>query len=187
MSQEAVADVAIEAAPETAQEVKQPEPRKPTKQELKRQQIFMDRIKRHMAKGLTFQDAQRAIQKEDYDRMPIAEKVKRLENILAMNLHGMYQDIKLVKSNQDVLADAMDVNFKGFEKILKKLGVSDEERKQLMDEAEAEFKAEREAAIVAAEAKQAKQTEDMQKQEVVDQVDQPGEAQEPADADTFGG
>jgi uncharacterized protein YoaH (UPF0181 family) len=175
-----VDEATIASAPDNVTPIE--EAKKPSKLELKRQQIYVDRMKRFIAKGMSAQEAQAAIAKEDFERLPVDKKLERLENILVMNLRAMYSDLQTIKQNQDVLADSMDINFKGFEKILAKLNVSDEDRKALMEEAEAEWKAERAAAA----AQQAVQAEEDEKQEVAESVDQAGEAVEPTEADKFG-
>jgi hypothetical protein len=165
--------------------------KKPSKIERKRQQIFQERMQRHLNQGKTSEQAFAALQKEDYERLPVDAKVKRLEGILLGTLQRLANDISALRTNQTYLADAMNVNFKGFEKMLRHLGVDDATQKKFMAEAEAELKAEWEAreAARAAAAKQAQ--EEATKQEIAETVDEPAPAGQvapvPEGATVFGG
>lgn len=116
---------------------------KVSKIDQKRQQIFRDRMERFIAKGMTPEQAVEAIQREDYERLPVPDKIKRLEGALIGNLQAIAGDMSNLRKNQTDLADAMDVNFRGFEKILAKLGVSVEDQRAMLKEAEDEIGAER--------------------------------------------
>lgn len=177
-------------APENVTPI-QEAPRKMSKADEKRQQIFLDRMKRHIAGGKTPDQAYAAIQREDYDRMPLIDKVKRLEGMLVGNVQSIARDLSLLRENEKMLADIFDVNFRGFEKMLTKLGLPKEEQVKLLQEAEAEIKAEfaaREAQKAAAEAAA---QEKAQEEALKASVDQPAPAEEqgkvPEGATVFGG
>jgi hypothetical protein len=164
--------VQSEVTPEDSVEVKA-EPRQPTKLEMKRQQIFVDRMKRHMANGLDQRAAAAAIAREDYERLPVDQKLSRIERVFSQAHQGLATDVQKVHSNQVDLADTMDVNFRAFGKMLEKLGLKGEDQKACFDEAVAELTAEHKAAESA---------------EVAAQVETAGEAPEPAEGSTvFGG
>lgn len=120
-------------------------PQRVSKLEQKRQQIFNDRIQRYMGQGMSQQDAIARVQREDWERTPAEEKLKRFEGILFGNIEGLAKDMTLLKQNQEMLANIMDVNFKAFDKVLRKLGVSEEEQKKFVDEAIQEVHAEQQA------------------------------------------
>jgi hypothetical protein len=134
-----------------------------------------------MSYGKTAEEAALLIAKEDYERLPVPEKIKRLEKLLANNIKGMVGDLQILRGNQENLADTMEVNFRGFSKMLARLGLAEEDQKACMDEAEAEFAAERQPETV--EAPPAEVTEET----LPNVVDQSGDADEPEEATTFGG
>lgn len=165
----------------------QPEKR-PSKNDLKRQQIFQDRMKRHMGKGMNAQQAYLAIQKEDYERLPITEKMKRLEATMMGGLQSLAQELANLQHNDQVLADAMDANFRAITKIFVKLNVPQEEQAKLLIECDAEIKAERKAKAEARAAAAKKAQEVAEKKEVVAEVGKAGEpAPPPEGATEFGG
>ena len=175
----------VQSIPDDA-DVNQVQQKRPTKLELKRQQIFQERMQRHIAAGKTPEQAFAAVQKEDYERLPVADKVKRLEGLLFGNIQGLAKDLSLLKQNQTSLADVMDVNFRAFEKMLTKLGLPAEEQRKLFEEAEAEVKAELDARRAAIEANQKLATEEDEKKELAASVDQPGTPVVPDGAAVFG-
>jgi uncharacterized protein YoaH (UPF0181 family) len=118
----------------------------PSKMEQKRQQIFIDRIRRHMAAGMTQEQAVAAIAKEDYERLPVDAKLARIEKVFSNAHAGLANDLNQVHANQVDLADTMDVNFRAFGKMLERLGLKPEDQKACFDAAAAEINAEQAAA-----------------------------------------
>lgn len=116
---------------------------KVSKLEQKRRQIFEQRVQRHVSSGMNVEDAIARVQKEDYDVLPVSEKIKHLEGMLIGNIQKLAEDITLLRQNQTMLANVMDANFKAFDKMLGKLGLSEDERKKLVEEAIMELHAER--------------------------------------------
>lgn len=145
MSDESAAQEMHEEMPEPPDQATLVDPPKSkvSKIDLKRQKIYQERMQRHIAKGKTPEQANEAIRREDYERLPPNEKINRLERALVGNFQAIAQDIAVLKDNQNSLADVMDVNFRAFEKMLLKLGVPVEEQKAMLQAAEAEIRAER--------------------------------------------
>lgn len=168
----------IEEAPQALNE-----PKKPTKLELKRQQITQERIQRKMTSGMSFEAAVAAVQREDYENLSPAEKIKRLEAAIISNLQKLARDISLLSDNQRDLADVMDVNFRAFEKMLAKVGLAPDAQHALMEEAAAEVQAEREARV----RKQQADQEEAKKRALAEEVDAPGTTEIPEGATVFGG
>ena len=174
--------------------------RPPTKLQDKRRQILIDRVKRWMNKnpGKTEQEALMAIQLEDYERMPVGDKLKRLEAMFAGSMQQIGQDMMSLRHNQFALADAYDVNYRAISKMFAKLGISLEDQAKVMKEAADEFEAERKAAV---EKHEAEQREKMEKMKVAQEKGEmereaaevnkptagPQGAEPPADATVFGG
>lgn len=173
---------AVQAVPEALTPVNPPEPKK-SKVDLKREEIFRDRMKRHINAGKTPEQAYAAIQKEDYDRMPAGEKLELMRRSFAASLENVSRDLAMLHENQKDLADVMDVNFRAFAKMLVKLGVTETEQVVLTKEVEEEIRAEREAF----QAKRKAEAEAAQKAELSKQVDQAGEVKVPEGAQVFGG
>jgi hypothetical protein len=163
-------------------------PKKLTKFEQRKQQILTDRMKRHVAAGKTPEQAYAAIQREDYDRMPVDDKVKRLEGMLVGNIQSLSNDVSMLHKNEKDLADVMDVNFRAFERMMVKLGLPLEEQRKILVEVEAELRAELEARTAARATQQRMAEEEAKKEVLATTVDEPGEAQKaPEGATIFGG
>lgn len=176
MSEETKQEVPLELAPENVTPIE--EAQKSTKIDQKKQQILVDRMRRHIAAGKTMEQAFAAIQREDYERLPLTDKVKRLEGMLVGNIRGVAQDISTLRQNEKTLADVLDVNFRGFEKMVTRLGLPVEEQRKLLTEAEAEIKAE-----------WAAQEEAKKEQQLKKEIDEPAREvlKPPEGATVFGG
>jgi len=163
------------------------EDRKPTKLEEKRRKIYMDRLQRHMSKGMTAEQAHMKIMEEDYERLPIEAKLKRLEQACMQAIQRLAHELGSLQNNDQVIADAMDANFRAITKALAKLGVPGEEQVAFLKEAEAEINQDRAARKAAYEAQQ-QRAASAQEQALVEQViDKSGEATPPEGATEFGG
>jgi hypothetical protein len=129
--------------------------KQPNKIELKRQQIFIDRLKRKMGeptkdgKTKTQQQALAEIANEDYERLPADKKIKRLESIIAGITKQLGQDLGGLHRNDAAIADAFDINYRGLSKMFRHLGITDEQEKAFMKEAQAEFARDRQAKLEA--------------------------------------
>lgn len=175
---------AVQEAPETATPV---EPRKLSKADLKRQRIFQERMQRHIAAGKTPEQAYEAIQREDYERLPLDKKLEIMRRSFAQSLENISNDIAKLHDNQKDLADVMDVNFRAFEALLGTLGVSTEKMKEALKAAEAEVRGERDAQRAQKEQEVKSAKEQAEKEELAESVDQPGTPTVPEGATVFGG
>jgi hypothetical protein len=154
----------------------------------KRQRIFQDRMKRLMTRGMTAQQAYVAIQKEDYDRLPVSEKLKRLEMMVSGALQQFAGDIQNLQHNDRTIADSLDANFRAITKVFTKLNVSPEDQTALLKEAVEEIKAERKEREAAQAAAQKRAQEAAEKKAVTEEIGKAGEpAPPPEGATTFGG
>jgi hypothetical protein len=177
--------------------------KKPTAIEIKRQKIWMERFKRLLNKGVAKEKIPAILAKEDYDNMPLAEKFEQYKKTDLAMTRRLAGDINSLQYNDGVLADSMEVNFRAFAKMLVKLGLSSEDQKALVKEAEDEIKAEREKKIeqqklaaemrmkAAREAQEKKVKEELLKAEgkeaSLDQGPPPEEIPPPEEATVFGG
>jgi hypothetical protein len=159
-----------------------PEPKK-SKTDFKKEEIFKERMRRHINSGKTPEQAYMAIQKEDYDRMPVGDKLELMRRSFASSLESMAKDVAMLHDNQKSLADVMDINFRAFDKMMVKLGISSEDQATLITEVQAEIVAEREAL----QAQRAAAVEEAKKAELVKKVDVAGEVKVPEGAQVFGG
>lgn len=165
----------------------QPVPKPPTKAQLKKMEIYAQRRQRLINKGVPEAQVDAVIAREDYERLPVAEKLKRLEHFVASALGQLGQEMGNLRHNDGVLADAMDVNFRSIAKALTKAGVSMDDQKKIVEEVQKEMEAEAQARAEAAEKAQ-KEVEEKARASDTKQVDVPGEAPAaPAEATTFGG
>lgn len=158
----------VEAAPEAPVELKKDKPKKMSKIDEKRQQIFMDRLRRKMAqptedgKPRTQQQALQEMAKEDYDALPLQKKFERLESIVAQSFRGMSQEVVNLGQNHAAIADAFDINYRAIQKMFLKLGMSAEEQKQFIEESQAEVLAERRKQMAEASAARMNQQREAQ-------------------------
>ena len=129
---------ATEPAPEAPVELKKEEPKKLSKIDQKRQQIFMDKLRRFMGKGMTQEQAIQAIQKEEYDAMPLEKKFLGLERLVSQSFRNLANDIVGLSQNNMAISDAFDINYRAIQKIFIKLGISNEEQKVFIEEAQKE-------------------------------------------------
>jgi uncharacterized protein YoaH (UPF0181 family) len=126
----------VQPAPETAKSAK------PNKFQQKQIQKYVERLRRHMAKGLSEEKARQVMAKEDYDNLSPDKKIQRMESLISALFQGLQGDINNLRHNDSELADALDINFRAFAKMLLKLGVGIDEQKAAVAEAKAEIEAE---------------------------------------------
>jgi hypothetical protein len=115
----------------------------------KRQQIYMDRRNRLLASGVPADKVDMSLAAEDYHNLSDSQKIKRLEGILSSTFQNFAKELNNLRHNDTVLADAMDVNFKAFSKMLVKVGVPLEEQQTFIQDAQKEMNEERAMEIAA--------------------------------------
>lgn len=199
----APAQPAVEAASEAPVELKKEEPKKLSKIEEKRQQIFLDRLKRKMAtknkdgSEKTQQQALQEMAKEDYDALPLQKKFERLEAIVAQSFRGMSQEVVNLGQNHAAIADAFDINYRAIQKMFNKLGLTPEDQRLFIEESQAEVLAERRAQMEKAQTDRINQQraaqDAMEKQQVEAGMQTPAAQEDagapppPPEATVFGG
>lgn len=146
--------------------------RRPTKIDQKRQQIFMDRLNRKVASGMSQDQAVQAIAREDYETMPVEKKLARLESMVTAVLQHMPKDIMALRQNDAAIAEAFDINYKAIEKMFAKLGLTGEQQIAIIQEARAEVAAEREKAMREQAEAQKKMEEEAEKARVEGELHQ---------------
>jgi len=178
--------------------------KKPNAIELKRQKIMRERYQRLVNKGIDPKKIPLMLAEEDYKNKPLDQKFEEYKRLDTAMSRRLAQDINALQYNDGVLADSMEVNFRAFAKMLVKLGLSSEDQKLLVKEAEEEIRAERQHRIEAQkaaaeerakkmrEAKEQKMKEELVKAEGkelsgLDQGPPPEEAPAPEGATVFGG
>jgi hypothetical protein len=165
-------------------------PAKPkmSKIDMKRRQIYMDRRNRKMKEGVPENLVDQVLAREDYERLPAEAKIQRLESMVRGVFDQIFMDVRALRKNDSVIAEAMDVNFRALGKALVKLGVGPDDQRALMQEAHDEIKAEQ----LAKEAAKAAAQEKVIAEEVLKKEDHQGEApttpvETPEGATSFGG
>ncbi len=126
------------------------------KMQMKRNQIFMERVRRHINAGMTQEQAIQAIAKEDYAKMPLDQKILRLENMLKGMAKQFSMDNLNLRRNDGAIADAFDINYRAISKMFRMLGLTPEQEKQCSLEAQEEFNKDRQNKLDA-EAKKAQE------------------------------
>jgi AraC-like DNA-binding protein len=116
----AVATLQSSNETQAPEQLAKPEQQKLSKADLKRQQAFIERIKRTMNRHKC--DEKKALelmQQEDYEALPAKEHVKRLEALCAQSFKSIGNDmgavsenLKALRHNDGAIADAFDINYR---------------------------------------------------------------------------
>ena len=174
---------------------------KMTKLQEKQVKAHMERRQRLINKGVPKEKVDMYIAQEDYEKMPLEKKVKRLEQIIQGTFQNFALELHNLRYNDGVLADSMDLNFKAFAKMLVKMGMPLEDHRAFIEEAQREIIEERgkvaEAAAAEAKARTEKEMADNEKkvaeealkaaETAVGGVDANGSPIVPPEATQFGG
>ena len=133
--------------------------KKPSKMELKRQQIFFDRLKRKMGETVKGQDGQprpktqqealMEMQREDYEALPLPKKLERMEGMLTGFMQRVGQDMMNLRRNDGAIADAFDMNYRAIGAMFTHLGINPEQQKEFMSAAREQFENDRKAKMEA--------------------------------------
>lgn len=115
----------------------------------KRYRQHMERRQRLINSGTPEDKVDQQMAQEDYNAMPPEKKIARLEQIIQGTFQQFAQELANLRHNDGVLADAMDLNFKAFSRMLAKLGLPVEEHKAFMQQAQQEMVEERMAEAAA--------------------------------------
>lgn len=126
----------------------------------------LERRQRLINSGTPEDKVDQVMAEQDWAAMPLADKFKMLVHNINESFKRFAQDMMNVRTNQDMLADSMDVNFRAFAKMLEKAGVSAEVQAQCMKEAEDELAADKKKALEAQAEQVKKQAEQTEKQKV---------------------
>lgn len=125
--------------------------RKASTRDLKKMKQFEERIARtvNATPGMTRDQAIQKIQKEDYASLPVDKKMTRLEGIVGNFFQQIARDVRALRYNDSVIADAMDMNLRGMARCLELAGVTPEKQKEVLEQVQGEFERERNAQMKA--------------------------------------
>lgn len=123
----------VDGNPGAAELVDPPPQKKLSKIQLKKMQQYQERRRRMINKGVPEAQVDAVIAREDYEKLPVADKLKRMEGFIASALGQLGQEMTNLRHNDQVLSEAMDVNFTAIARALVKLGISNEEQKAIID------------------------------------------------------
>jgi len=133
--------------------------KKPSKMEMKRQQIFFDRMKRKMGemvddgkggkRAKSQQEALMEMQREDYEALPLPKKLERLEGMVTGFMQRVGQDMMNLRRNDGAIADAFDMNYRAIGAMFTHLGINPEQQKEFMSAAREQFENDRKAKMEA--------------------------------------
>lgn len=119
---------------------------KKNKIEEKKERIFAERVQRLVAKGKTEEEAALQIRREDYENLPISQKIVRLERMLLSFAREMGEDLQHLRENDWILSRATDINTRVINRCFKLAGVDQERQNAILKEVEEEFRLEEEKA-----------------------------------------
>lgn len=119
-----------------------PQARAAQKAQRKRQERREELIKNGVPENLVDQ----VLQQEEYRKLPIDQKVHHLEMTIAHaqsvftdTMKKLASEMIALRSNQEEIADAFDVNLRALERVLVKLGIKEEDQKAILEEVTKEF------------------------------------------------
>lgn len=159
--------------------------RKPTKMELKRAQLFQERINRKVNKGMTKEQAFAAVQKEDHENQPLATRVQKIEHVLTGAFKEISQEMQSLRHNDGIISEAFDVNYRAIAKMFALLGIDKDKQKSIVEDCVREMN---EARAMAQKAQQeaAEQSKVMEEVKGPAKIDVPAPAAPPEGATVFG-
>lgn len=165
-----------------------PAQKKLSKIQVKKMQQYQERRRRMVNKGVPVEQVDAVIAREDYEKLPVGDKLKRMEGFIASALGQLGQELVNLRHNDQVLSEAMDVNFTAIARALVKVGVPLDEQRKIIDavneEIEQAAQRRQEAAKKAHDEAKAKVAQD----NLATQSEPAGEPPPPpAEATTFGG
>lgn len=143
----------------------------------KRRQIYIERRKRAINKGVPEDKVDEHLAREDFEKLPLETRV---HHMIDTAFQRLAQEIVSLQYNDQMLSAAMDVNFRAIAKMLEKLGLPRDQQLVLLKEAKEDI--ERDLA-------ERKAKEEAQKAEAMKvETEQRGEPPPPPeDATVFGG
>jgi hypothetical protein len=165
-----------------------PAQKKLSKLQIKKMQQYQERRRRLLNKGVPEAQVDAVIAREDYEALPVGDKLKRLEGFIASALGQLGQEITALRENDQVLSEAMDVNFTAVARALVKLGVPLEEQRAIIDAVNAEIEEAMEKRKAAAKKAQDEANQKAAAQNLAAQAEEAGEPPPPPEEATqFGG
>lgn len=186
----------IPKAPENVTKIADAKQQKLNKLQVKKFQIYLERRKRAINKGVPEEKVDQYLREEDFRNMSPAEKIQRLEGLMARTFQGFSQDLIRLRQNDGAIGDAFDINNRAMLKMFIKLGLTPEDQKAIMEEAAKEFSEEKAARIAARqkaqEEAQKKADEEAEKAKLVQETKDapaptPQGVEPPTEATQFGG
>lgn len=116
-----------------------------TKQQIKQAKEREARRQALRKAGAPEEVIEKMLDQEDYERLPIDQKVNRLESMLVGMSRGVGEDVRALQHNDGQIADAFDVNLRAVAKMFEKLGITRAEQLEFIKASAIELKAEAEA------------------------------------------
>lgn len=109
------------------------------KRELKARKAREERKVFLKSKGVPEELIEQVLDQEDYNKLPIDQKVARLEQsvgqlqgFISHALRQLSNEMVALRENQEEIADSFDINFKMLEEILVSLNVSEDTQKEIL-------------------------------------------------------
>lgn len=153
------------------------------------------RVKELTDGGMTEDEAHVRLAREQYEALPVDQKIRRLEQMVSQSVAKLGEEMINLRHNDQVIADALDINFRAMAKALVKAGVSHDDQaaifataqEEIANEMAARANAQRAALPIPVPAEPVELTE-AQAQAI---IDKPADVQEepilPEGAAVFGG
>ena|SRR5258708_605182 len=161
--------------------------KKLSKAELKKQKIYFERRQRLLNQGVSPEHVDNVIAKEDYAALPVDKKLARLEKMFVSTITEMAKDLNGLKQNDNIICDAIEINFRAIGHALTKAGIAKEVQAEILKTAEEEVISERKMQYETKQ-KEFETVNQSPESYVQSDADAPGEAPPPPEeATTFGG
>lgn len=146
-----------------------------TKIDAKRAQIYQERRRRLLNRGVPEAQVDATLAAEDYRNLPLAERFARFEKMALGALEGLQRDIMSLRHNDSVIAESMDINLRAMSMCLEKAGVSKEAQSDIIKQVDGQLREER-----------AQQAAALEQKTIETEVDTEGQAEVPEGATVFG-
>lgn len=153
----------------------------------KKKQKEIDELKK---RGLDDRQVAQFMARREHEAQPIQQRLMRLEAMVVQSFQQLAQEMTALRQNDEILADAMDVNFRSIARALELAGVTLDKQGEIIQQVQVEVQEERRKAMEEEAIKKAAVKRKAEEDALAAKVDAPPAAptdNAPQEASQFGG
>lgn len=90
-----------------------------------------------------WQAALRAIDRENYERLPAEKKILRLERMVSQMTQGIMGDLQALRHNDRIITEVFDVNLRSISLMFEHLGITKAKQAEILTQVQMEIEQER--------------------------------------------